>query len=188
MSLTVREKDYWKNRIERRIERKIEEIRASEPAHVWKEMERQAERMAQEDLKLTDVLQELNGVKEQIEELERHQRRVWAQTLAIVRGVEVDKIDLPSSFPYEVGCEIAKRKRLFLEQLQLKHPKGQEIQSLENEKEELLDSVWQATSTSQIKEHWKQVVKGLQTGMTPLQQKALAIDPVTIGSVITSNE
>lgn len=188
MSLTVREKDHWRYRIERKINRKIAEIEASEPVHVWKELARQAKQMALDDMKITEALLESKRLKEQVEELNRSERQVWARILAIFRGVQVEKIDLPSSFPYEVEREIERRKELFLKQLRSQHPKGQQIQSLENEKEELLDTVWLATSTSQIKELWSQIVDGLQFEVTPLQQKALAIDPVAFGSAIPSNE
>ena len=185
MTLTVKEKDHWRNRIERRIDRKIKEIQASEPAHVWEEMARQAKQMALEDLRIAALVQESKRLEKQIEELKRDERRVWAQTAAVVRGLDIAKIDLPTSFPYDVRDEVNKRKELFLEKLRAEHPKGQQIQRLEQEKEELLDTVWLATSASQIKELWSQIAEGLQSELTPFQQKALAIEPV---SAIPSDE
>lgn len=180
MSLTVKEKDHWKERIQRRIDRKIKEIEASEPAHVWEEMVRQAKQMALEDLKIATLAQESRRLEKQIEELELDQQRVWAQTAAVVRGLDIAKVGLPTSFPYDVRDEVNKRKELFLEKLRAKHPKGQQIQRLEQEKDELLDTVWLATSASQIKELWSQIAEGLQSELTPFQQKALAIEPLIL--------
>jgi len=42
----------------------------------------------------------------------------------------------------------------------------------------LLDTVWLATSTSQIKELWAQVNALLEVNPTALEQKALTIAPV----------
>jgi hypothetical protein len=50
---------------------------------------------------------------------------------------------------------------------------------LEREKEELLDTVWLATSGLQIKQLWAKVTDILQQQPTPFQQKALKIEAVT---------
>jgi hypothetical protein len=145
MSLTVKEKDHWKERIQRRIDRKIKEIEASEPAHVWDEMERRAQQMAWEALAIATLMQESKSLAKQLETLEREQRRVWAQMLATTRGVNITAVDWPCNLPYEVARLIETRKELFLEKLREEHPKGQQIQRLEQEKDELLDTVWLAT-------------------------------------------
>ena len=175
MSLTVREKDHWRSRIERRIDRKIKEIEASEPSHVWEEMERCADQMAREDLGIAKFSDEEIRLNEEMKRNERNLRRVWAQMLATIRGVDLTLVDLPSGHPYEVGCLVRKRKEVFKEQLRKAHPKGEQILKLEQEKDELLDTVWLATSASQIKELWSQIAVGLESELTPFQQKALAI-------------
>lgn len=47
--------------------------------------------------------------------------------------------------------------------------------ALRKEKEELLDTVWLATSGKQIKDLWQKVSDLLQQEPTPLQQDALAM-------------
>ena len=177
MTLTVKEKDHWRNRIERRIDRKIEEIEASEPSHVWDELERRAEQIALDDLGIAVLMQESQRLEKQIEELQRDQRRGWAQMEAITRGVDVATVEWAKCLPYEVKRLIGKRKDVLLEKIRTEHPKGQHIQKLEAEKDELLDTVWLATSASQIKELWSQITEGLECELTPFQQKALAIEP-----------
>jgi hypothetical protein len=52
---------------------------------------------------------------------------------------------------------------------------GQQVLSLREEKENLLDTVWLATSTSQIKELWQHVNAILSRTPTALEDKALKI-------------
>ena len=54
---------------------------------------------------------------------------------------------------------------------------GKQVLLLRAEKENLLDTVWLATSTSQIKELWEQVNRLLGLTPTALEEKALRIVP-----------
>ena len=58
---------------------------------------------------------------------------------------------------------------------------GRRVLSLREEKENLLDTVWLATSSSQIKELWEQVNTLLEITPTALEDKALKIAPVQEG-------
>jgi hypothetical protein len=55
---------------------------------------------------------------------------------------------------------------------------GKQVLALRAEKDNLLDTVWLATSTSQVKELWEQVNSLLQVTPTQLEDKALKIRPV----------
>jgi hypothetical protein len=50
---------------------------------------------------------------------------------------------------------------------------GQKIQKLKREQEELLDTVWIATSPVQIAKLWSRVVELLGDSLTDLQQETL---------------
>ena len=52
-------------------------------------------------------------------------------------------------------------------------PLGQQIQNLKREQEELLDTVWIATSPVQIAKLWSRVVALLGDSLTDLQQETL---------------
>ena len=54
---------------------------------------------------------------------------------------------------------------------------GQRIMKLREEKDNLLDTVWLATSPKQIKELWSKVADLLGDDQTQLQRDALAIVP-----------
>jgi hypothetical protein len=54
---------------------------------------------------------------------------------------------------------------------------GRRVLSLREEKENLLDTVWLATSSTQIKQLWEQVNSLLEITPTALEDKALKISP-----------
>jgi len=55
---------------------------------------------------------------------------------------------------------------------------GSQVLALRQEEDNLLDTVWLATSPSQIKELWEQVNALLEVTPTALEEKALKIAPV----------
>ena len=79
------------------------------------------------------------------------------------------------------ATKIERRQTVHEDELLAEDARGQEILRLRQEKENLLDTVWLATSGQQIKELWKKVADLLSEEQTPLQKEALAIQPVTEG-------
>lgn len=55
---------------------------------------------------------------------------------------------------------------------------GKQVLTLRDEKDNLLDTVWLATSCKQIKELWEQVNALLELKPTALEEKALKIAPI----------
>jgi hypothetical protein len=62
------------------------------------------------------------------------------------------------------------------EELLAETPLGQQILKLRAEKEALLDTVWLATSSSQIRDLWSRVSVVLGEEETPLQRQILSQD------------
>ena len=75
----------------------------------------------------------------------------------------------------EVDNAVARRQAVHEEELLAETEPGLRILKLRQEKENLLDTVWLATSSKQIKELWSKVAEILGDEQTPLQQDALAI-------------
>ena len=80
----------------------------------------------------------------------------------------------------EVEAAVSRRQKVFEEKLLGAHEIGSQIVTLCQEKENLLDTIWLATSPSQLKTLWTKVAELIQDGMTPLQQEAIAIPPVEL--------
>jgi hypothetical protein len=178
--LSVTEKSHWKERIARRIDKRIEVISACEP-NLMDRIQRQARQQALQSLGLAELQTELDAIEEQKLDLDRRQDRVHRSMLASVRRTAVENVaELHLGYlHHEVTNAIERRQTVHEDELLAEDPRGQEILRLRQEKENLLDTVWLATSGQQIKELWKKVADLLSEEQTPLQKEALAIQPVT---------
>jgi hypothetical protein len=128
---------------------------------------------------LSDQQTELDEIEKQKEALEKREQEINKAMLARVRGVPVS--DINDYFAYqhdnEISNAVKRRQAIHEDELLAEHERGQEIVRLRQEKEDLLDTVWLATSGAQIKELWSKVAELLGDPQTPLQREALAIKP-----------
>jgi len=178
-TLTVTEKEHWKDRIARRIDKKVETLYAIHP-NLKERIERDARQQALVSLGLAELQAEGERIKNQTAELEKRARQVEREMLAKVRGVPVDTL---SEYGYsretEVENAIKRRQAVHEDELLAASDIGQQILMFKAEREGLLDCVWLAVSPKQIKDLWSQVATLLGDTQTQLQRDALAIEPVT---------
>ena len=92
MSLTVSEKNHWKERISRRIDKKIETLLAAEP-NLMDRIHRDARQRALQSLGLADWQAELDNIEHQKQTLEKRSQQVLKSMLAHVRGVPVEDLE-----------------------------------------------------------------------------------------------
>ena len=178
-TLTVTEKEHWKGRIARRIDKKIEAITASDP-NFFDRIDRQSRQRALESLGLAEHQAELDEIERQKESLQRRQKQLHKAMLARVRGVQPSDLDDCCYYHHdsEVDAAIRKRQDVHEDELLDESELGQQVLRLRGEKEELLDVVWLASSPKQIKQLWSKVAELLGDQQTQLQRDALAIEPV----------
>jgi hypothetical protein len=177
-NLTVAEKNHWRDRIQARIDRRIEAITASEPGLVER-IRQEARGRALVTLGLAGYQEELDGIAAQRAELDDRDRQVRKEMLARVRGVSADDLDCYSrvhDHP-EIRAAIDKRKALHEEELLAEHELGRQVLKLRAEKENLLDVIWLATSPSQVRQLWTKVAELLGEEPTRLEREALSIPP-----------
>jgi hypothetical protein len=182
--LTVTEKEFWKQRISARIDRRIEAIRAQHPAP-FDRVKRAAHAQALESLGLAAPYAELEAIQAERAALARREKRAQRMMLAALQGLPLEEVadsfslqygtELP--LPREVHEALGKRHAAHQEQLLAEDPVGREIARFEAEKDHLLDTVWLAASPAQIKQLWTQVGELLGDEQTPLERQALAIEP-----------
>ena len=177
-SLTVAEKTHWKDRIQARIDRKIEQITAGEPGLIER-IKHEARGRALESLGLAAFQDELDEIAAQRAELDRRDSQVRKEMLAKVRGVSADDLDCYSrvhDHP-EIRAAIEKRRAVHEEELLAGHELGREVVRLRAERENLLDAIWLATSPSQVRSFWQKVGELLGEEPTRLEREALSIRP-----------
>ena len=176
--VTVTEKEHWKNRIALRIDKRIEAIYAAEP-NLDDRVQREARDRALASLGLAEMQSELDDIEKQKDALEKREKQIGKAMLARVRGVTVENIDDYIVYRHNTEGDnaVQRRQAVHEEELLAENEHGQQILRLRHEKENLLDTVWLATSGAQIKELWSKVAEVLNDEQTQLQRDALAIKP-----------
>ena len=177
-NLTVAEKNHWRDRIQARIDRRIEAITAGEPG-LLERIKQEARGRALVTLGLAGYQDELDGIVARRAELDDRDRQIRKEMLARVRGVSADELDCYSrvhDHP-EIRAAIDKRRALHEDELLAEHELGRQVLKLRAEKENLLDVIWLATSPSQIRQLWIKVAELLGEEPTRLEREALSIPP-----------
>lgn len=183
-SLTVAEKNHWRDRIAARIDRAVERIEARHPA-LFDRVRREAHAEALRSLGLESSYAELEAVQAEEAALARRRRAAQRAMIAALRGVPPDEV--PDTFavrygavlplPTEAAEAIAKRQAAHRERLLADDPVGREVARLGAEKEALLDTVWLACSPAEIRTLWAKVSGLLGDEPTALEREALVIAP-----------
>jgi hypothetical protein len=183
MALTVAEKNHWRERIQIRIDRKIEHITAGEPGLIER-IKHEARGRALESLGLAAFQEELDRIASQRAELDRRDSQIRKEMLAKVRGMSADDLDCYSrvhDHP-EIRAAIVKRAALHEEELLAGHDLGRQMLRLRAERENLLDAIWLATSPIQIRSFWQKVAELLGEEPRQLEREALSIPPAGEGA------
>lgn len=177
--LTVTEKEHWKDRLDRRIARRIETI-TTEDQGLLERIKEEARCQAIASLGLAELDAEARQIEQQQAALEERDRLVKRTMLAQVRGVPVETIDT-GYYDYarcrEIDKAIERRQAVHEDRLLAEHELGRRILALRQERERLIDTVWLATSSAAIRELWTKVGELLADEPTQLEREALAIQP-----------
>lgn len=172
MSLTITEKNHWKERIEGKIDRKIERLEASDP-DLFRDVKKAAREKVLNDRDVVSDYRDLVSLDEKINQLEAELTKIADDLYEQLSGEKMrwGKPSLDS-----VDGALDKQSKHFEEDLLKEHNLGAEILKLREEKESLLDTVWLATSNRQIKDLWTQVSELLGEQPTDLQKQAIDND------------
>ncbi len=177
MTLTIEEKEHWKERISRKIDLAIETLCDEHDPNILVRVGWRADRLALESLDIVETHTRLHEIKVAKEALDREEN-----TLLRKLGAELRILDCPShdscGLRNAIENMIQTRQRLHEKDLLAAEPLGRRILELRLEQENLLDTVWLATSEAQIKQLWSQVNEMLHQQPTNLQQHVLSLDPV----------
>ena len=179
MSLTVSEKTHWKERITKRIDQRVETLIAKQDPTLLQRATEQSRKRAYASLGIASQQQELEQIAKQREKLDKRERRLKAeQRAAIKSSTPEEELDNPH-WRYDTTVEQAVKARsaAFEADELAESDLGKQVLALREEKDNLLDTVWLATSSTQIKELWEQVNALLERTPTALEAKALTMPP-----------
>ena len=169
--LTVTEKEHWKERIELRVSKAMAALEAQDPT-LMLTIRAQAEERAHEALGTLDFQRKVATLRRQIKSLEverdQTERAMLLHSLgpgALLRGEYHAREDFASQH----GRHTARLE----DELLKDSPLGRQILKLRAEKDALLDTVWLATYSAQVRDLWSRVSTVLGEEVTPLQQQIL---------------
>ena len=178
--LTVAEKNHWKDRLSKRIDRRMETIAAEEP-NLLDRVKRDARKRAMQSLNVAELQADIDVIEEQEETLDKRKSLLHRTMLARVRRVPLETIDQhysPTHYNNEVENAIKSRQAIHEDELLADCEVGRRVLTLRREKESLLDVVWLSSSPVQIRELWAKVSDLLGDDQTQLHRDALKTTPV----------
>ena len=178
--LTVAEKNHWKDRLSKRIDRQIETIAAEEP-NLLDRVKRDARERAMQSLSVADLQADVDAIEAEEEALSKRKSVLHRTMLARVRRVPLETIDqhyTPTHYNNEVENAIKARQSIHEDDLLAECEVGRRILTLRKERESLLDCVWLASSPIQVRELWAKVSELLGDEQTQLNRDALKTTPV----------
>ena len=178
MPLTTTEKQHWRDRIGKRIDKKIATITALDPG-LFARIESEARTRAIQSLGIAELMAEQEQLERQQKSLESREEVVSRAVLARLRGTPPDTIDsyAVSRSEVEVNNAIKARQAVHDDELLHEHELGLQIVQLRLERENLLDTVFLATSPIQIRSLWEKVSDLLGDELSQLQREAMKITP-----------
>jgi hypothetical protein len=142
-----------------------------------KRVETEARQAAIDHFGIGALLARELALEDQKKALDREGIEIRRSLTAAVRNVAIDEIS-PDEYCYSSEWERAINCRQKTEERRLLagSPLGLTILRMQSEKEEILDTVWLATSPKQIKDLWRGVAELVSAEPTALQKKAMEVD------------
>ena len=155
MPLTQGEKAHWRDRIAARIDHRIETLVAKNDPTLLSRVAEEARDRAYKSLKIDAQRRELEQIKKQTEQMRKREQRLEAEQRAIIKGTTVEE-ELDESGYYSnhvVENAVSDRAKALEADILGQSDLGKQVLALRAEKDNLLDTVWLATSSSQIKDY-----------------------------------
>jgi hypothetical protein len=175
--LTVSEKEHWKSRIECRVNKAIELLESKDPTLV-PSIEAKAEREAHRLFGTETMFDRLHAIRSDIDALQTERDDLEMEMHCKVLGREavrgMHEYHRTSRFNSVCGA----RKKQVENQLLTESETGREILRMRIELESLLDTVWLATTSVQIRDLWNRFSAALDDDVSPLQREVLTESPV----------
>ena len=168
MSLTVREKEHWVERIRAKIDKAICLLIVEKDPDFLKKVDEQAKAMVVKELGLDKDLAAYEALEKQKIQLEADMAAARDKLAKVFKMGSYYRTDLLTIY-----AQIKKRAEPYRSVVLVKTALGKKVLALENEKETVLDSLWLATTTAQIKELWTAISEMLGDVPTDIEKKAL---------------
>lgn len=187
MGISIKEKEHWKERIERKIQQRIDRLIADKSPDFLRKVALDAKNEARRKLgllenydsrrKLECAVAELDSTyRSQRAPFERDIKKLQDEEAASILKISVNAVSWNDRELADLElCRLAKP---YENQIMSRDETGRNILNLQKEQEQMLDTVWLATSPKQIRDLWASTTELLQSESTELQAAALLTEPL----------
>lgn len=173
MAISVTEKEHIKDLIEKRINAKIEQIQIENKADLDM-IKEQAKINGIEALGLTETMATIESIDDQITKLTEKRNKLEIKAL---ESLGVDSNRVYNRYREHINNKIATAAAISEKKLIDAHPNLKQISALKDEKENLLQTIWIATSNTQVKQLFDYLNSLLGVNPTSFEQMAQRIPP-----------
>jgi hypothetical protein len=170
---SVKEKKHLKERIRRKVDQTNELILTKQDGHYLARVSQESHELAIDSLGMREMQAQAEERENREMSLREERQGLYKAMVVKVTGRRLS--ELPAAY-YSFPPEIDRRAAQHEQELMEKDDLGRRSWRCAA-KEQMLDTVWLATSGKHIRELWSSVTELPQDSPTPLQAKALSIEP-----------
>ena len=183
--LTITEKEHWRTRIAKKIETAIEQlIETTEPGYLDR-IRAKAENHVCEQFGIAELKAKRDACLERIEKLNEETSRLEGECHEL-RDTRLHKLSGKQGGTkkygvYRADSEVTRlmgeEQKKVSAQLMAEDELGRRILELQHEEEEMLDTIWLATTSKQLQSLWITLTDVLNQPLTSFQRELLRIKP-----------
>lgn len=174
MAISIAEKQHWKERIGSKLDARIQSLKLQNPK-LFQGIEAKAKEQALASLGVAAQLERLEQLDKEIDLMGEELKDVAVAVITTISGKETERYYASrSKIESLLKPHIAKAEAELLHT----HKLGKQVAELETEKENLLDTIWLATSPSQMSKMWTKALKLIGEETTAFQRDILTLAQV----------
>ena len=166
--LTVKEKEHWIKRVEQRINKAIDALSEQHPDFM-EELQSKSESKALETLGVFEMKQQLDALQTQIKGLQNEKSRLACSYESKITG-KPESYCRDHFLASDVDRIIKTRQSAVEQELLAQSSIGQRLLALRREEEQVLDTIWMATTHRHIQDVWRRLDEVIGDESTELQQ------------------
>lgn len=163
-----------RDRLDRKFKAAIEALEEREDPGFSERLEKQANEDAQTALGIRKLLERDEQIRTEQTGLEEESAELRRQIVAVATNAPLESLQSKNCSRWDWERVLDKRAAVEQQRLMEASPLGRKMLALQKEQDELVDTIFLATSAKEVKLLWQRVTELLSAKDTPLQEAALA--------------
>jgi len=171
MAISYAEKQHWKERIGSKLDARIQALKLQNPKF-FQGIEAKARQQALASLGITAQLERMEQLDAEIDRMGEELKDIACALITTVSGKETERYYASRS---KIDALLKPHIAKATQELLRTHKLGKQVADLEAEKENLMDTIWLATSPRQMSEMWIKALKLIGEETTAFQRDILTV-------------